>query len=161
MSGVSSWILSVCGIVIVSLLAEIILPSGKTNKLIKSVLALFSVLTIIYPLKQIDLKNLDFSNVFSMQLNINSQFVENRNLEKINAIEVQIEETLEYNGFLNVDIGISGYYEVEKLLIDNVFVDLKNSVLTDKNLNINKYTNIVTIIKKLINVKEESIIFYE
>ena len=56
---------------------------------------------------------------------------------------------------------MNGYFEQEKLLIENVFVDLKNSVLSNKNMNINKYTNIIAIIKNLINIQEDSIIFYE
>lgn len=158
---ISSWILSICGIVVVGLLAEIVLPSGKTNKLIKSVLALLSISTIIYPLKQIDFENFDINNLFDSQIKIDSEFVENRNNEKIKEIEIKIENDLLDNGYTCVDIEILGCYKKEKLLIENVYVDLSDLVLTDKKLNINKYTNIVAIIKNIIDVKEECIVFYE
>ncbi len=161
MNFVSSWIISICGIIIVSLLAEIVLPNGKTNKLIKSILALFSVVTIISPLKQINLEKLNFSSFFNSRLSIDSNFVSNRNNEKIKTLEIQIEKDLELNGYKDIQISMNGYFEQEKLLIENVFVDLKNSVLSNKNMNINKYTNIIAIIKNLINIQEDSIIFYE
>ena len=50
MNGVSAWILSITGIILVSLVVEIILPNGKTNNLIKSIVSIFSVLIIISPL---------------------------------------------------------------------------------------------------------------
>lgn len=161
MNFVSSWIISICGIIIVGLLAEIILPNGKTNKLIKSILALFSVITIINPLKQIDFKNLDILNVLNDTISIDSSFVSNRNYEKIRTLEIQIEKDLEANGFKYIEVSINGDLKEEKLLFESVFVDLKNLVLSSDNLNINKYTNIIAIIKNLINVQEDSIIFYE
>lgn len=161
MKEINSWILSICGIVVIGLLAEIILPNGKTNKLIKSVLALISVSIIVQPLKLIDLDNLNFDGLFNNTISINTQFVENRNNEKVKAIETEIETNLKNNGYSNTIISISGVYQDEKLLIDRVFVDLRNCVLNDKNLNIDKYTNIVAIIGNIIDVKKESIVFYE
>lgn len=161
MQELNSWILSICGISVISLLAEIVLPNGKTNKLIKSVLALVSVSIIIYPLKIIDFNNLNFNSILNNAIVIDTEFVENRNNEKIIAFEKEIELNLSNNGYVNTKISISGFFQDEKLLIDKVFVDLRNCVLNDKNLNIDKYTNIVAIIKNIIDVKKEYIVFYE
>ena len=42
----SSWVLSILGIIVISLIIEIILPTGKTVKLIKSVLGVFTIFGI-------------------------------------------------------------------------------------------------------------------
>lgn len=161
MSSISSWILSVVGIVIVGLLVDIILPSGKTGKIIKNILAIFSIFVFVLPISKIDIKSINFSALFSGSIKIDENFVEKRNLEKIKALQNSIEKNLKENGFEGVNITISGKYENENLKISNIFVDLCSLVLKDEKLNIDKYTNIVAIIKKFVLVKEEIIIFYE
>ena len=52
-------------------------------------------------------------------------------------------------------------FESKETIIKNLFVDLRDLVITDKKLNIDKYTNITAIIKNVISIKEEQIIFYE
>ena len=47
MSSISIWILSIIGVVMIGVLVEIILPEGKTNTLLKSVVAVASIFIII------------------------------------------------------------------------------------------------------------------
>lgn len=160
MEKVSGWLLSVVGIVIIALLVDILLPVGKTSKLIKSVLAIFSVFVIISPIKQLDINNFNLSS-FLGSIQIDSNFVEDRNYEKLKSLERTIEKNLEENGYSGIKIQLQGEFTQEKANISRIFVDLHNLVLKDENLNINKYTNIVAIIKKVVTIKEECIIFYE
>ncbi|MBQ3214366.1 MAG: hypothetical protein IJB10_05140 [Clostridia bacterium] len=161
MGEISSWILSITGIILVILIVEIVLPNGKTNKLIKSIVSVFSIFVIISPLKNFELSSLNISSMFKSEMQIDSDFINNRNNEKIIAFENLIEKTLFENGYKNVKITIKGTYNKERLEIETAFVDLRELVLLDKNLNINKYTNIMAIIKKIISVEEERLIFYE
>ena len=55
MSQVSMWVLSIVSIVLIGVLIEVILPQGKTNKILKSVVAVVSVLVIVSPLKNLDI----------------------------------------------------------------------------------------------------------
>lgn len=160
MSQISQWILSIVGIVLVGVLVEIVLPQGKTNKLLKSIVAVVTILIVIMPIKNIDIKSIDFANIIK-NFEIDNSFVNERNQDMIVAIQSQIEKDLENNGYENVSIKIEGDYSSEKLQVKYVFVDLKKLVLRDENLNINKYTNIVAIIKKSIECSEESVVFYE
>ena len=160
MEKVSTWLLSVVGIVIIALLVDILLPVGKTSKLIKSVLAIFSIFVFISPLKHIDLNSFNIESFFG-NISIDSNFVENRNNEKLRALEKNIEENLAENGYLNIDVQLKGEYTEEKAKISNIFVYLSDLVLKDEKLNIDKYTNIVAVIKKFVSIKEENIIFYE
>ena len=160
MSQISQWILSIVALVMVGVVVEIILPQGKTNKLLKSIVAIFTVLILVLPIKNINLKAIDFSNIFQ-KFEIDQDFVDLRNKDMIVATQLEVQNNLSDNGYKNVTIKIEGSFDNENLLIKYIFVDLKNLVLSDENLNINKYTNIVAIIKKSIECKEESIIFYE
>ena len=161
MSSISSWILSITGIIVVTLLVEIILPNGKTNKLIKSIIGIFSIFVIISPLKKFDIDSLDLTEVFQSEIKIDSNFIDNRNKEKIVAYEKLIEDTLTQNGYKNTIILLKGAFDGEKLIFENAFVDLRDLVLLEDSLNINKYTKIIAIIKKVIIIEEEKIVFYE
>lgn len=161
MSSISSWILSITGIIVVTLLVEIILPNGKTNKLIKSIIGIFSIFVIISPLKKFDIDSLDLTAVFQSEIKIDSNFIDNRNKEKIVAYEKLIEDTLTQNGYKNTIILLKGAFDGEKLIFENAFVDLRDLVLLEDSLNINKYTKIIAIIKKVITIEEEKIVFYE
>ena len=161
MNNFSSWILSIVGIIIVGLLVEILLPKGSVRKLIKSIIAICSMFIIVKPLNNFNIKNINFSEVISSNIVINDNFVEERNKEKTKKIEESIEENLSLSGYNNIKISILYEYIEKKYNINTIYVDLRDLVLSDKNLNINKYTNIVAIIKKITAIKEESIVFYE
>lgn len=160
MSFISKYIILVVSIVLLGVLIDGILPEGKMNKILKSVIAIMSILVIISPLKNIDISNLNLNNFFG-GINIDSQFVEDRKLERIESISTSTQKALEENGYKGIKIRLDYTFSNEDLKINTIFVDLKNLVLLDKDLNIDKYTKIVAIIKKTINIKEENIVFYE
>ncbi len=160
MSSISIWILSIIGVVMIGVLVEIILPEGKTNTLLKSVVAVASIFIIISPLKNIDFKSINFSNMFS-SIEIDSSFVEDQRKNMIETLQTQIENDLTDSGYLNVSVQLQVDKESEYLEFSNIFVDLRNLVLSSENLNINKYTNIVAIVRQVINVDKDSVIFYE
>ena len=160
MSSISIWILSIIGVVMIGVLVEIILPEGKTNTLLKSVVAVASIFIIISPLKNIDFKSINFFNMFS-SIEIDSSFVEDQRKNMIETLQTQIENDLTDSGYLNVSVQLQVDKESEYLEFNNIFVDLRNLVLSSENLNINKYTNIVAIVRQVINVDKDSVIFYE
>ena len=159
MSDISRWIISISGMVLIGVLIEVVLPDGKMSKLLKSIVGIFSVLIIILPLKNFDFNSLNFSNI--SEFVIDEKFVEERESEKIILVEKEVERNLELNGYKYVSVKILGNYSGSELQITNVFVDIANIVLIDENLNIDKYTNIMAIIKASLNVSEEHVIFYE
>jgi len=160
MSNISSFVLSICGIALIGVMVEIVLPNGKTSKLIKSVVSILSIFIIISPIKNINFKNLNITSIFD-EIEIDSEFISNRHSEKIKVIENMIEKNLMDNGFEEVIISINGKYINEKLEIENLYVDLRKLVLLSEDMNIDKYNHIVSIIKNIISVGEEKIVFYE
>ena len=158
-SSLSTWVMSILGIVIISLLIEIILPNGKTSKIIKGIMAVLSIFVIISPIKNLvgDI-NLE---LISKEFAIDKSFIANRDNEKLDVYKETIEKDLKSNGYLNISISFKTFLSKEETQIESVFVDLRGLVLSNEKLNIDKYTNITAIIKNIISVKEDSIIFYE
>ena len=156
----SSWILSILGIIIISLIIEIILPTGKTVKLIKSILGIFTIFIIISPLNKIDISNI-YSSIFTTKIEIDSEFIEKRKEEILEEYKAKIIKNLEENGYFQIKISLDIEKNENDFKIKAIFVDIREMVLKTESLNINKYTNIMAIIKNIIKVEDNKIIFYE
>lgn len=157
---ISSWIISILVVVLFGVLVEVILPNGKLSKIIKCVIATLTMLVIISPIKKIDLHNLNFQNYFQ-EIVIDNNFINERNEEQISYIEKNIEDNLEKNGYLQVSVKIDGSYSSSGINIKFIYVDLGRLVISQESQNINKYNNIMGIIKSIVEVEEEQVIFYE
>ena len=59
----SNWILSIAGIVCLSVIVELILPEGQMNKYIKGVFSFIIVLVIIMPIPNLLKKEYNFSEI--------------------------------------------------------------------------------------------------
>lgn len=158
MSSISAWILSLCGMILVGLLVDIIMPQKVLTKFVKTIIGLFTLFMVVSPIASLDLNNLSVEKIFST-VEVDSNFVESREEEKLSALKKSIENTLNQNGYKNLKVNLE--VNEENGLITGVFVDLKNLVLSNENLNIDKYTNIVTIVKQFVTISEEEIVFYE
>ncbi|MBR4003714.1 MAG: stage III sporulation protein AF [Clostridia bacterium] len=156
----SSWVLSILGIIVISLIIEIILPTGKTVKLIKSVLGVFTIFIMISPLNKINISDIS-SSIFTAKLEIDSEFVEKRKEEILEEYETEIIKSLEENGYFQIKINLDIEKSKNEFKIKTIFVDIREMVLKTESLNINKYTNIMAIIKNIIKVEDNKIIFYE
>jgi len=64
MGAISSWLLSIAGVIILSVLAEFVLPDGQMNKYIKTIFSFVILLVIVMPLPKVFGKDFDFSNIF-------------------------------------------------------------------------------------------------
>ena len=158
MGQISSWIISVCGIVLVGVVVDVILPQKKGFHIVKTVIAIATMLIIIKPVAKIDFSNFNLNSLFS-SVSVDNNFVDLRNEEKIKALSSSIQLSLDKNGYKNVAISFD--LDSEKMLINTVFVDLSKLVLSDKNLNINKYTNIVAIVQQFVNINQGQVVFNE
>ena len=61
------WVLSVIATVLIVALLSLILPSGRTSKVIKSVLNIIVILVIIQPLLVLDVNNFTVNNLFDSE----------------------------------------------------------------------------------------------
>lgn len=151
----SSWLISIIGVVFCCLLLDIIYPNGKTNVFCKSIFGIFAVIVIITPLinmmKSKNKNNLDFvdtelvTDIFDAQSVYYTNLLEKHfAINKINGLSVEITGNIENN-----------VYEIE-----NVYIDISQLVLTENLTNINKYEVITKMTKELLKIDSERIIFY-
>ena len=156
----SSWVLSIIGVVLISVIVEMILPKGSVGKFIKSVLAIFIVFIIVSPI--VTFKNSNYlEKIFDLNsIEIDVEYVKNVNEQKVIEYQNNIMSVLKESGFLNVDVNIDAEIGKE-IKINRVYVNLCNLVLTGDILHIDKYTKIIAIITSIVDVKKENIVFNE
>lgn len=154
------YIIAILGIVIISVLVEIILPSGQTSKYIKSILSVFVVYVLVNPI--ITFLKTDFSldkYLSSNNVQLNQNLLTDIYKSQIEAKQEDIEKLLFENGYENVKISL--VYEIvdDCLKISKAKVDIKNLVITSNLQNINKYQYIRQVVMAELLLKEEDIVF--
>ncbi len=125
MSGVSAWLLSIAGVILLSVLAELVLPDGQMNKYTKVIFSFVILLVIIMPLPQLFGKDFDINKFFNYsESTLQEDYLYQVNLDKLTALNKDIAADLEVAGLKNVVVSINANILAESLEIYGVFVDL-------------------------------------
>lgn len=155
-----SWILSVVGIVFISIIMEIILPNGKTNNFIKSIFSIFLLFIFISPIKEIINKfNTETFNEENIVLDEN--FLYDINQAKNESNQLLIQNRLKSKGIDGVNVVICNNLNNYDYTIDKIYIDTSNLVISNDLKHINKYEVITNTILELINIEKDKIIFNE
>ena len=163
MSTISIWVLSIVGIIVLSMLVDLLLPSGSMSKFIKSIFGYLIIVVILSPVFSFfSQKNFSINDIFSASnVQIQDSFVANVNRQFLDSVEKSIEKSCHEKGIKFVEVGIEADIFENEIEIKQISVNLKNIVITDEVKHTNIRTSIVNIIKENIKVKEEIIKFYE
>ena len=163
LSELSNWILSIAGIICVSVIVELILPEGQMNRYIKGVFSFIIILVVIMPIPKLVNKDFDFSNIFDESgYEIDSDYIYQINLDKINGVKSEIEKQVENRGYLNVVISINCEIFDNSMQYKSIFVDLSDLVISGQaeHNNISKIKkDISNIIMAIVDINEEAILY--
>ena len=125
MSAVSSWLLSIACVVILSVLAEFVLPEGQINKYTKVIFSFVIMLVIIMPLPKLFGKDINFSELLGhYDSNLQEDYLFQLNIDKITALTDELSEKIENEGLRNVRVRINASVLTKELEIYGIFVDL-------------------------------------
>lgn len=165
LSEISNWIISIAGVICLSVIVELILPEGQMNKYIKGIFSFIIILVIILPLPKLLKSEIDLSNIFNYNQNIEADedYLYQLNLDKLNYLQEEIQTNAHDRGYKNVKVYISADIFEKQLQIKEINVDLTNLVISNnaEHKDITKIKiDITNIIKSLVSVEEE-VIFYE
>ncbi|MGN1201101.1 MAG: stage III sporulation protein AF [Candidatus Caccovivens sp.] len=132
MNGVSSWLLSIAGVIILSVLAEFILPEGQINKYTKVIFSFVILLVIILPLPQVFGKDFDLSKFFyQSESSLQTEYLEQFNLDKLNALSEDLSTKIEDLGLKKVKVAINANIFDKTLKIYGIYVDLRDLEYTE------------------------------
>ena len=126
MGTVSTWLLSIAGVVILSVLAELVLPEGQMNKYTKVIFSFVILLVIIMPLPRLLGKDFDISKFLGgTQDTLQDDYLEQINLDKLTVISEGVNTKIKECGLNNVVVSINANIFSEKLEIYGILVDLR------------------------------------
>ena len=157
----SEWLLSIAGIILLSVLCEFILPEGQINRYIRGIFAFITIFVIIAPLPKLFNKEMDFSNFLSSyDIELQEDYLYEINLSKLNALQNDIINELENRGIENVKISYSA--NVENMDIFEITADLRDMSFSENSMNTQKAKDeIMEVIKSISIFKNVEIAYLE
>ncbi|MBQ2724028.1 MAG: stage III sporulation protein AF [Clostridia bacterium] len=125
----SSWILSIVGVSLLTILCNVIMPDDKLNKYVKTVCSLVVVSVMFSPILGI-IQNLSFQlddlEQVNNSVNLETYFVE----QTVEDIERRLEEELDANAIVGCTVEIYYHVSNDKLILQKAVVNIQNVVLT-------------------------------
>ncbi len=159
---ISSWILSIAGVCILSVLIDFFLPDGNSYSHIKNVFNFVIVLVVIAPLPGLLKKDFDSSSIFTnSEIVLQEDYIYQLNRDKLTMLEKSIENQISSKGLLNVDVSISADIFTIQMEIDAIYVDLCNLVIQGDEEHIDIRNEIVEVIVSFVDIEKEKVIFSE
>ena len=157
----TSWILSIAGVTILSVVVDLILPSGQTAKYIKNIFAFVMILVIISPLPALIKGNFNVNDIFeSEEIVLQEDYIYQVNRDKLTALEEEITSSLEEKGIKHVVVTINAdIFQIEMKILE-VNVDLSDLVIDENSGHIDIEKAITEVVNRLVG-EEVIIIFNE
>lgn len=162
MEFLSGYLLSIVGVVMLTVLIDLILPDGKINKYIKSIVAIMVVAVIISPVAKLIKADFDFSKIFaSSNYQIDEAILDSITSKNIENYERELETRLKDFGFEGVNVSIVTEDTSGQKIIKYIYVDLCDLVINKNEEHIDYYTKIKDIVAKIVTfIREEQIVVY-
>lgn len=165
-SSISNWVLSITGVVCLSVIVELVMPDGQMNKYIKSIMSFLLTLIILLPVPKLLNSKRDYSNLLDFEESIvaDENYLYQLNLDKVNSLKEDIEKDISSHGYKNVSVYISCDIFANNLTFSSISVDLSNLVISEnaEHKDISKIRkDIAEIIQLYINLNEEAVLFDE
>ncbi len=163
---ISSWIISIAGIICISVIVELILPEGQMNRYIKSVFSFIIVLIIILPIPKLLKTEIQIDRLFDdgEHISVDEDYLYQLNLYKINIVKEKIENKIQEHGYKNVYIYVSADIFQNKMQFKYINVDLSKLIISENSEHndiIKIKQDITSIITSYVNISEEAVLYDE
>lgn len=145
----STWLLSIAGVISLSVIVELMLPEGQLNKYIRSIFSFIVMLVIIAPLPSLIGKNVTFPDIsISEEYGIQEDYIFQLNIYKTEAIQSEISSDIREAGYENVTVSITSENYSSIFTIKAIYVELGKIVITDKSA----HKNILDIEEEILKI---------
>ena len=133
MSGLSSYILSIAGIIFVSIIVELVISDGTLSKHIKSIFSFFILAVIIAPLPAL-VSNENVSSVFEFsEYEIQEGYIYTLNKSRLETMATEEELLLQNEGYKNIKIVFhSSNMSQADMKIDGASINLAKMIVLEE-----------------------------
>jgi len=156
-----SWLLSILGIAVIGTIVELVLPTHRISKFIKSVFRTMVVLVIILPLPGLFRNGFNFTgagSIFDTNVNLDENFLNFMDNIRMRNLSAGVQKQLMEEGISGVQIDITGKWVNNNVEITLVTVNSSNIVIADNLMNININEHIRTRVAELLFIERSLII---
>ena len=159
----SAWVLSIVGIVVLTLMVDIIIPEGKTGQYIKGVFAMLTVFVIAMPLPKIFNSEFDLEEFLQQNTSASADYdvLENIYYMRLERLEQKIITSAESEGIKNMEVKINALNNNSFVEIQSIEINLKNVVIEEKNPNINIVDIVIDLVSKAAETDKSAVKVYE
>ncbi len=151
-----AWVLSICGVVFLGLMVDVLSPEGKINKFIKGVFAIILLYVIVNPI--VDILGRKFSINTNVTWQTNDELISTINEQKLTELKLQIDGVLQQNGY-DLCVEIDGIFANNVLCVNKIKVKHLDQVLTDVDKHIYDTKVVSQLICDVAKVSEEVVVF--
>lgn len=157
----SGYILGIVGVVILGVVIDLMLVEGQMQKYIKSIFVVFVIFTIVSPIPK--LMQMDFVLPVSQSgtIELDADLLKKINASRAKTLEQDLLSHLKANGVSGVEINVEIDDNLSEFTAKKISVFIKNLVIENNYLNINKYEVLTRLIVEVTHCSEEIIEFYE
>ena len=119
MSAISAWILGIVGVVVLSIIVDLVMPNGSTSKFIKNIFAFVIVIVILSPIVSfLSKKDIKLEDIFeNNNITIQEEFLSSVNQKILNKLQEELENDIEEFGISGVQVGLKANIFEEELNI--------------------------------------------
>ena len=155
MNSFAAWGLTILGLAVITTVAEMLLPSGKTRNVIRSVAATIAVLAIVTPLP--NLLKYGFSFDFTADsVVVDTDYIDYTDGLKANIVSNSAVEYLRSKGF---EGGIEVTVELDGWSVKSATINFSDIGMTENGEHINK-KEIIKLVADYLRIGEEAIMSY-
>lgn len=162
MSGLGAWILSILGIVVIGAVVDLVLPSGRMNKYVKSIFAAVTVLVIVLPLPNLLKGGCKTDELlWNKDVELQDTYLEYAADLKKKALLSGLRAALQADGITLGDAELIGDFTQITPEIAEVKINLSQVVIVGQSEHIHKYTLVREKVAEYLSVDKDVIDLYE
>lgn len=162
-SSVSAWVLSIACIICVSVLVELVLPSGQMNKYIKGIFSFVVLFVIISPVPKLLNMNLDGDGFLDYgNVQVDEDYIAQINMYKLTALTESTESAIAQRGYENSIVSLEADIFSTSFKVKSANIDLSGLVITSNAQHkdiVGIREEITVLVKTLLNLSEEEVYF--
>lgn len=162
-SSVSAWVLSIACIICVSVLVELVLPSGQMNKYIKGIFSFVVLFVIISPVPKLLNMNIDRDGFLDYgNVQVDEDYIAQINMYKLTALTESTESAIAQRGYENSIVSLEADIFSTFFKVTSASIDLSGLVITSNAQHkdiVGIREEITVLVKTLLNLSEEEVYF--
>jgi len=151
----SSWLISVTGIIVIGVIVELLMTDSAMSKFVRSIYAFFILLVVVAPLPNLFRSGAEVGGWIEPDGELLTQI----NSMSLAASQQRIERELQRAGFEGVIVTLTQCRDSPNFQIDRVFVNACG--VQPPRPNINTRTEIIRIVTTILNIDEGRVIYHD